>query len=417
VLFGGGPDPAVTAEPGLQLRGSLAHASLSEVLELRWPEPARRRLQDWLAGIDLSVGEAEALGYAFERASVRMRPGNRAWEVAVDGPAASGRLAVPFDFPGEVPLVIDMDRLHAGERVRTGTGEVDPRRLPSIRFDVRDLVFDKRRFGHVRAELDRGTQGLSAGLLEVTHKDFRASGHGSWMVDSAGAQRCGVTLEATTTNMLGFLTAMGYGPWIEAAKGRAKADLTWPGTPDGTFHERLSGTLSIALAEGKIPEVDPGAGRVLGLMSIAHLPRRLALDFKDVTGSGLAFDTIAGDFTLRDGVAYTRNLALRGPAAEIGVVGTTNLRTRQYDQIAVVTGDVGSTIGIAGAIAAGPAVGAALLLFSRVFKEPLSGMTRGYFRISGPWEQPGVQRIDAQAAKEPRGTADAAVDPASGGSR
>ena len=145
--------------------------------------------------------------------------------------------------------------------------------------------------------------------------------------------------------------------------------------------------------------VQPGAGRVLGLFSVAALPRRLALDFKDLTEKGLAFDSVQGDFELRDGNAFTSNLLLRGPAAEIGIAGRTGLATRDYDQTAVVTGNLGASLPVAGALAGGPAVGAALLLFSQVFKEPLKGITRGYYRITGPWDNPTVERVDASAIK------------------
>ena len=43
----------------------------------------------------------------------------------------------------------------------------------------------------------------------------------------------------------------------------------------------------------------------------------------------------------------------------------------------------------------GPAVGAALLVFSQIFKQSLKGIARGYYRITGPWEEPTVQRVGA----------------------
>ena len=69
------------------------------------------------------------------------------------------------------------------------------------------------------------------------------------------------------------------------------------------------------------------------------------------------------------------------------------------DQTAVVTGNLGASPALAGALAGGPAVGAAVLLFSQIFKEPLKGITRGYYRITGPWDDPVVERVDAAAAK------------------
>ena len=58
---------------------------------------------------------------------------------------------------------------------------------------------------------------------------------------------------------------------------------------------------------------------------------------------------------------------------------------------------------VAGALAAGPAVGAALYLFSQIFKEPLSGAVRAYYRITGSWDSPNVRKIDANELQEAAG--------------
>ena len=139
---------------------------------------------------------------------------------------------------------------------------------------------------------------------------------------------------------------------------------------------------------------------MLGLLSVGALPRRLSLDFSDLTDKGFAFDSVKGDFEFKNGNAYTSNLVLKGPAAEIGVVGRTGLAARDYDQTAKVTGHFGGPLAAAGALAAGPAIGAAVLLFSTLFKEPLSGIARGYYRITGSWDQPKVERIGAGAARQ-----------------
>jgi hypothetical protein len=39
-------------------------------------------------------------------------------------------------------------------------------------------------------------------------------------------------------------------------------------------------------------------------------------------------------------------------------------------------------------------------LFSTVFKGPLSGIARGYYRITGSWDSPKVERIGAGAARQ-----------------
>jgi len=418
VRFGPGPDPVVGSEPGLRLSGALPRASLSSVLALRDAGSSGRHVQDWLRAVDVDVERLEALGFVFDRVGLQMQPGTTAWRVQLDAPDVRGQVVVPFSFTTAEPLVLDLDRLHLGAtETRAGGGEpVDPRQLPPIRFDVRDFTVDRRQFGHLTAELVRGADGLVANSIEARHAAFLARGQGAWRVQAAGPQTS-LTVDVTSTDLRGFMRAMGYDPVIAARKAGARAELHWPGMLDGTFFERMSGTIRLEVQEGELLDVEPGgAGRMLGLMSIAHLPRRLALDFRDITGHGLAFDSVRGSFVVTDGDAYTDDLTLRSAAAEIGIVGHTSFRSRSYDQTAMVTGKLGASLGVAGALAGGPAVGAVMLLFSQVFKSPLRGMTRGYYRITGAWDQPTVERIDADrhraAQGEATGAASAATAPA-----
>jgi uncharacterized protein YhdP len=197
----------------------------------------------------------------------------------------------------------------------------------------------------------------------------------------------------SSTDVGATLRSLNYGEFMSAKHGDLQAHLTWPGGFDEGFLARASGGITLHVESGQLLTVQPGAGRLVGLMSVAALPRRLSLDFSDLVDKGLSFDTVHGDFELRDGNAYTSNLLLSGPAAEIGIAGRTGLGTHDYDQTAIVTGKIGSTLPVAGAVIGGPVVGAALLLFSQVFKEPLKGVTRGYYRITGPWDAPVVERV------------------------
>jgi uncharacterized protein (TIGR02099 family) len=403
VVFGGAPADALPEDPGLWLKGRVESASLTRLLDLKWDGPRGRPIQEWLGGADLAVDRFEAVGYEFSDVSGRLRPGNRAWEVTVTSNAVAGRLVVPFSFPGEVPMVLDLERLRFGARA-PGLGErpdPDPRKLPAIHVNVGDFVFDGRHFGRVEAELSRGTAGITLNRFTMTERAFSAEGHGSWLV-RGDAPECRLEFELETKDVKGFMTAMRLGSGVEAEKGRVSAQLGWDGPPEASALGRLSGRLELSAANGQLTAVEPGAGRMFSLMSLTHLPRRLALDFNDLTGEGLAFDTLRGTFRLTDGDAYTDNVTLRGSAAEIGLAGHANLRDRTYDQTAVVTGQLGASLGVAGALAGGPAVGAALLLFSQIFKESLNGVTRGYYRITGSWDDPQVRRIEARELKDDR---------------
>jgi uncharacterized protein YhdP len=121
---------------------------------------------------------------------------------------------------------------------------------------------------------------------------------------------------------------------------------------------------------------------------------------------------VRGDFDVRAGNAYTQNLLLKGPAVDIGVVGRTGLATQDYDQTVVVSGNTSGPITVAGAIAGGPVGAAGALLISQIFKGQLQGLTRMYYRVTGPWSDPKVERISASV-----GTAAPAGEPAPAAAR
>ena len=105
---------------------------------------------------------------------------------------------------------------------------------------------------------------------------------------------------------------------------------------------------------------------------------------------------ITGDFRLDNGNAYTCNLTLTGPAADVGIVGRAGLVTRDYDQAAIVSADVGGTLPVAGFFLGGPQVAAALLVFSQVFKKPLKDVGQVFYSVEGSWDEPGVNAVDSQ---------------------
>ena len=165
----------------------------------------------------------------------------------------------------------------------------------------------------------------------------------------------------TSTDVGETLKQLGFAAVIEAKSGRMDFDMNWIGAPTAEALEAATGHVQVALDKGQIVGLKPGAGRVLGLASLAELPRRLALDFSDLTDKGFAFDTVRGDFDLHDGSAYTDDVLVKGPAAEIGLIGRVGLKNEDYDQTAVVTGNVGSSPCRWPAFAAGPVIGGAVL--------------------------------------------------------
>jgi len=108
------------------------------------------------------------------------------------------------------------------------------------------------------------------------------------------------------------------------------------------------------------------------------------------------FDKIQGGFRIDFGDAWTCNLGLEGPVADMGIVGRTGILDEDYDQIAAVRPHVTNLVPVAGFFA-GPAVGVATLLVTQLLKKPLSGIGENYYVISGGWDAP--QFVEVERSK------------------
>jgi uncharacterized protein (TIGR02099 family) len=405
--FGGG-ESSVNEAQIVNVGGSVARLDLAGWLKLQPADKSARPLAEYLRSATLSVAELDYIGLAFRDISLDLAITAGGLNITVGGPNVVGTIAIPAAGDSTEPWKMQFTRLHvevppqleaqqSDSAVAGGdTNEpVDPRAVPAVDFHAADFNWGERQFGDVQATLVKLDDGVGLTQLTVTGTDFTVGATGEWRGKDAGMGHITGTLNST--DVQGTLKQLGYLPVIEGKSGRMDFDLNWAGPPTGENLSQAAGHLQLSLEKGQIVGLNPGAGRVLGLTSVAALRRRLALDFSDLTDKGLAFDTAKGDFDLRDGNAYTENVLVKGPAADIGLIGRVGLKNRDYDQTAVVTGSVGNSLPLA-ALAGGPVVAGAVLLFTQVFKQPLKGLARGYYRITGSWDNPIVERIKSAGA-------------------
>ncbi len=149
------------------------------------------------------------------------------------------------------------------------------------------------------------------------------------------------------------------------------------------------------VGEGRLLDVEPGgSGRILGLISLAEIPRRLTLDFSDFFSKGFSFNTLQGDIEFSDGLANTKNLHINGPAAEIKISGTADVRKQEYDQRIEVLPKAGGLLPAIGMLTGGPAGAAVGAAAQAVLQKPLKQTARTVYHVTGPWKKPKIDVIE-----------------------
>lgn len=377
---------------------------------------------DGSSGEGLKLQQADVIanrlllfGSTFANTRLQVTPAAGGTRIRVDGPALAGTLLAPS--ADNATVTGNFERVHM-RFAKTGAApaasapavptppakpgmDVDPAKVPPLSFDIADLRLNDGVFGTAKLRTRPVANGMRIEELQTRAPKQRIDLEGDWLGKDASARtRLGVALDSD--DMGALLAGAGFGKQVDGGKGKIRFDASWPGAPSAFKLDALQGKLTLSATDGRLLEVEPGAGRVLGLLSLAQLPRRLMLDFRDFFSKGFAFNTIAGDIDFTNGRAQSDGLVIEGPAAEIRIRGVADLRAQQFDQTIEVLPRAGNLLTIAGALAGGP-VGAAIgAAANAVLKKPLGQMAAKTYRVTGPWKEPKVEVIGREQGRVSR---------------
>lgn len=418
VRIGRGPAHMPT-EDGIHLFARLDKLDVDAWRELVLPASANNSIATESASAsalalreaDFEVGQVQWLSRRFNEVHIGVMLGPDAWNVDVSSDTLSGTVMVPQRV--QDPVVIDLTRLYlnpmmdrqdpATEASKSkiappwgaAAAAEDPRLGRGFRLTADDFRYGEWALGRMQLRAQPVTEGLRFDQVKFGDGPTAISAHGSWLWTPSGAtSRWHV--EMRSADMGRTLTGFGYANTMRGGLGTVGFDLNWTGGPAQFTLRGLDGEINIDSTQGRLLEVEPGAGRIFGLLSLQALPRRLDLDFSDLFAKGFAFDHIGGKFVLTQGVAKTSDMVMEGPAAVVQVSGSVNLVEKTYDHRVKVLPKVTSSLPLAVGVAATPLAGAAAWLAEKILRDPLSDLAQANYRVTGPWQSPLVERISRE---------------------
>jgi uncharacterized protein (TIGR02099 family) len=295
-------------------------------------------------------------------------------------------------------LLARLDQLHLHSRDKTDwslPGGLQPASLPELGVEVRDLQWNERDFGQIAVVSRRTGEGVHFETLKLQSPAISLEGTGDWLVRN-GVQASQLHADITGGSLERLSRMLGSGG-VKGGSLKGRVALSWPGSPVDFSLSRMEGEFDVVSRDGRLENVDEGgAGKLLSLLSLNSLQRRLSLDFSDVVKEGLSYDVMKGHFVVMDGDAYTNDFTLEGTSVNIEVSGRTGLVKHDYDQLIKVTPQVTSTLPIAGAIAGGPLVGAAVFLADKLLGDRFNRLTQVQYQVSGSWEKPVYTKLNKE---------------------
>ncbi|MDE0284050.1 MAG: YhdP family protein [Gammaproteobacteria bacterium] len=349
--------------------------------------------------MELETGLLNVLNQSFKDSSMQASRRNGDWRVAFQGKSLEGEMFLPKRPSPENRIEVNLDKL-AIKKTGDGrsAGEADPGNLPPVRAEIADFTYGDYHLGSMKLSTTPTANGLSFEEIGFETPEMTINGTGLWE-KPFNRNKSYFTIDLKARKLHKMLAAFGYDDSaIKADKTEISIDAAWDGAPDEFSLDKLAGTFDIRVKKGQLLEVSPAAGRLFGLLSIQTLPRRLTLDFTDLFGKGLAFDKITGSFNIANGNAYTNDLHLTGPSADVLISGRTGLADQDYDQLVTVTPQFANNLPIASALLGpvGIGVGAVLYLADNMFgliDNNINKMLSYQYTITGNWHDPKIEKV------------------------
>jgi uncharacterized protein YhdP len=316
--------------------------------------------------------------------------------------------------PGGGRLYARLARLALGA---SATAEVEslldeqPQALPALDIVVDDFELRGKKLGKLEIDAMNRAQGVREwrlNKLNLTVPEASFTATGNWAAlnaqaapgafRAAGARapermRTAMKFRLDIADSGQLLARFGMRDVVRRGKGKLEGQVAWIGSPLAFNYATLDGNFNVAMEGGQFLKAEPGVARLLGVVSLQSLPRRLALDFRDVFSEGFSFDFIRGDVTIQDGIAATNNLQMKGVNAAVLMEGSADIQKETQDVKVVVVPEINAGTASLVAAAINPAIGMASFLAQLVLRQPLIKAATQEFHVDGTWADPHVTRV------------------------
>lgn len=317
----------------------------------------------------------------------------------VDAEDIKGSVTVADDID-QKGILVNLDKLHwqkpEVESINETISKIS-KSYPALHVWIGDFIYDGIPLGEASIEVRPVNEGVKVEKFNTKSDLMSLTINGTWQRDIGKRGLSNFDIIMTSKDIAKFLVNLGFQAPISQAQTIIDMRASWADFPSQFEIKNINGSMRVEVGKGEVVDADPGMGRVLGLFSLTNLPRRLILDFRDVFGKGLEFQSMQGDFELKNGEAITDAFIINSSSAQIVVSGKTGLANQDYDQMVVVVPRVGRVLPTIGAITGG-AVGAAAGFFVQgMFHKGLKDVGKIIYKVTGSWDDPKIELIKTEA--------------------
>lgn len=307
----------------------------------------------------------------------------------------------------------------AAQEVESALDE-QPVSIPALDIVVDDFELRGKRLGRVEIDavnLAPGTSPAARDLprewrlnrFNISTPEAALTATGNWTnVNAQAGPLAARTIKERRRTVLNFkldindsgelLNRFGMPGVVRKGVGKVEGQVAWLGSPITLDYPSMSGSFNVNVENGQFLKTDPGIAKLLGVLSLQSLPRRLALDFRDVFSEGFTFDFFRGDVNIAQGIAHTNNLQMKGVSAAVLMEGQADIAKETQNIKVVVVPELNAGSASLAMAYINPVVGLSSFLAQLILRKPLIEAATFELLVDGTWLDPRVTKVDPRAA-------------------
>ncbi|QCP50955.1 TIGR02099 family protein [Trinickia violacea] len=284
-------------------------------------------------------------------------------------------------------------------------------KMPAIDLVVDDLTVRNRDIGRLEVDAhnldDNGVPVWQLDKFEVSNPAAKLSATANWRTSRRlGAdapddspRRTVIDFKLDIADAGALLERFGLPRTVKKGSGSLSGKIGWRGGPTAIDYPTLTGNVAVDLHHGQILKVDPGVAKLLGVLSLQSLSRVLTLNFKDVIGEGLPFESVTGTGQIKNGIGRTDDFRIVTAPARASMKGTVDLAHETQNLNVDVTPTVNAGSAVIAATIINPLLGLGALAANFALSESLAHAFAIHYAISGSWAHPHIERVHGDRGK------------------
>ncbi|KTD07216.1 YhdP family protein [Legionella jamestowniensis] len=386
---------------GLQILGTLPEFDLQQWLRIREriTTDNQQEVPNAINLIDVKLGLAKVFSQRYKNLSIKAQKYEKgSWSIHLNQEKIAANLRYQPSSNTVTGLIerlhLDLDdpvNLHAVSKLK-------PADLPNLDLRVASFQVKDLNLGDVSLKTKAFKHRWELNSCKIKSPFYEFAATGTWIEkDKINATQLQADLHIT--NLAKSLEEWKISPVVEADKGNVQFRGGWPGAIYEFSLTRLHGQMAMRFKDGRITNLSPeteeklGLGKLLSILSLQTIPRRLKLDFSDLSEDGYSFDEFNGSFVIDKGVMTTKDSYIDGPVAYASMKGNLDIAKQYYDLNLKVNPHITASLPVVATIAGGPIAGIATWVASKLINHGMQKISGYTYKISGPWRQPVVQQV------------------------